>query len=163
MKEETTQRGHIVDAIEVIANEIAFASHCYELISNIDNDIKYSGDKSKLTELIDIQLLLIESIKVRRLYMNKLKDECQWNMDYRCMVKHAIASWWFSIEVYQANEDPFYMDMIIRESEKLSRVLSKFTGIAMTDCLRCLQDSLQEKVLNFNEISWPKLQKNKKS
>lgn len=137
--QEENKRWFILDLVEAIANEITFLSHCNENITGLVQLWTEIDDKDK-EDLDDLYYLRDQSLDNRRYLMTMLKDNVKWNMKYWCMLKHAIASWAFITEVEQA--DFTYHTALIRETEKMAMVLSKFTGIAMTNCLRCFNDAM---------------------
>jgi len=73
-----TSRQWVMDLIEAIINQIQLASHLQELIDFEESD-----------NLVN-KFLLDQSVKLRRDMMSQLPVE---NQDYRCALKHALASW----------------------------------------------------------------------
>ncbi len=117
-----------MDAIEALVNNIQLTSHIQERVDD--------WDKSDET-----LYLLTEVIWLRRNIMKKIEEEFWADHEYRCMVKHAVASRWFLQEVKDATtgRDPLYE----RAAENMFIILSKFLKQELTNCWRCLLDSIK--------------------
>ena len=147
-KKQLNSRNSVFDLVEAIFHEIAFQSHCNENLHDTMNDIESTSDIWELTKLNEnaeeINWLLNDSIQLRRDLMNKLKEQYVTNMNYWCALKHSIASWWYINECFQT--DTSYARLLKRETDKMISTLAKFLWIDITNCMRCLWDSL----LNYN-------------
>ena len=108
------------------------------------NDIEASSNNDEISKLnsetIELSMLLSDSIQIRRDMMNKLKEEYGWDMNYWCSLKHAIASRWYINECFQTNN--LYAMLLKRQTDKMVSTLAKFLKIDITNCMRCLWDSL---------------------
>ena len=125
----TTSRQPIMDMIELIANLIASVSHLQELIDWEEN----------LERKDELQQQLYELVDVRRTIMKEI--QCKDNK-YRCSLKHAIAQWWFAIEVLYATRDELWKDIVDSLTKYMYKTISAYMGIEIVDCSRCLQDRL---------------------
>lgn len=138
-----TSRARLIDAVELIANDIAQASHIQEKINNIEQDLELWewDEKGLLVKKQDLILLLSDVVKRRRDTMTTIKEAFpEWDGDFWCSLKHAIASYWYATELYYANEN-FYP--IQRSSyETMIEVISSFIWVEITSCWRCLHDQL---------------------
>jgi len=135
-----------MDALELIANQIALASHLQELISNWLSELETASSELKELKIKDIaenQVLLENAIKIRRMTMDKLLDDKS-NKDMWCAAKHALWSWMYALEVYYANKEMFEIAKLA--TEQMFQVVSKFLWEEMTTCWRCLFDKLQKDV-----------------
>ena len=139
-----SSRSSVFDLVEAIFHEIAFQSHCNENIHNRMGDIKATNDDKEIrrlnSEIIELSYLLNESIQIRRDMMNKLKEQYGWNMEFWCTLKHAIASRWYINECFQS--DTLYAMLLKRETDKMVSILAKFLKMDITNCMRCLWDSI---------------------
>lgn len=134
-----TSREYILDLVEYISNQIAITSHLQELLND-----KYSEEDSEWIH--DLQELINNSINDRRKAMKKMLELFDWDKQYRCLVKHAIASWGYATEVMYADKDADYVILQHNSYEQMMKILSKFLKApAMVTCWRCLQDILLEK------------------
>lgn len=133
-----TSRHWIIDAIELIANDIALASHYQELI-NSRWDYQLSEKQSET-----VWLVLQSSIQRRRNLMSLIEKEFpKWDKKFWCALKHSIGIYIYATELLYANplslkfkeiQQNAYEDMII--------VLSLFTWKEINVCGRCLLDNI---------------------
>lgn len=125
----TTSRQPIIDIIELIANLIASASHLQEMIENEEDlDIK-DEYTNQLYELIDIRREVMKQI------------ECK-NNTWRCSLKHAIAQWNYALEIYYADRNKQNEDIVSALTKYMYTIISRYMGVDVVDCSRCLADSL---------------------
>ena len=154
-----SSRTPIVDIVENIGECIAIQSHLWELYCSISNEmeenykdmneverVEYLNDKS--SEMENIKKMYEESYRKRKKLMNILLEEFadNVNMDYRCLVKHSVASRQFSKELWDTNRDNLeYEELYIKSSEVMYSILSKFLWVKeIVKCWRCLLDQLWE-------------------
>lgn len=137
-----TSRHHVLDQIELIGNQIALVSHLQELVFSIENDIKYNTtsedkDKQEITMILNI---IKSTTTQRRIAMKQLGDG---DKNYRCALKHCIATYQFSTEVFQATNNPVDWTILKESYENMIIVLSKYLGLEeVVLCWRCLSDKL---------------------
>ena len=145
-----TSREYIYDLMEAITNQIQIASHLQELITNDRSDFNIDKDNKEILSRISINAMLLEqSISIRRDMMKKLEQEFSSDHKYWCLFKHALASRWFSLEVTYANND--YVTISQRVSEQMFMIVSQFLWTKLTNCWRCLLDSISNNnVLNLS-------------
>ena len=123
-----------LDLIELIWHLIAYASHLQEIIMWNENVNK---------NILDLYKNAIED---RRAYMRLLKAKTD-KPELWCAVKHAIATWQYATEVYQAtdmNDDSEEFDLLVNSTSNLASVLSMYLWVEYTECLRCLNDKLKD-------------------
>jgi hypothetical protein len=138
-----TSRSRVLDLVELIWNQIALTSHLQE---------QYDTDNDPLTSI-----LLKNSIDIRRDAMSKL--ECV-NSEYRCALKHAIASREYALECSYANDSNKELSTLC--TEQMYAILSKFLWEEITFCWRCLSDKLliSKDNSNVQKLWWEKSEKN---
>ena len=125
---DKTSRLWILDAIEALVNNIQLASHIQEHLDN------WEAEK-------EMYYIHAEVVTLRRQIMKKIENDFGADHQYRCMVKHAIASRWFLQEVKDAAYG--WEKLYNTATENMFMILSKFLKQEITDCWRCLLDSLQ--------------------
>jgi hypothetical protein len=138
-----SSRHHILDQVELIGNQIALWSHLQELIFSIENDIKYKdGDtEQEKMKIIQLKSLLKWSTDDRRFAMRNLWE---WDKNYWCALKHAIAMYQFSTEVYQATEAEGDLEIQKSSYSKMIMILSLYLWLdEVVLCGRCLSDKLK--------------------
>lgn len=148
----TTSRDTIIDSIEFLSNQIALASHCQELIHNYISEINLEAttdtQKDELIKKIDQQKSILESaIDMRRNFTKKLFNSISgWDHKMRCSFKHAVASYWYSVELRYANMWDFDYEVMCQNAyEQLISVASLFFWLDdIVTCWRCLVDQLKE-------------------
>lgn len=131
-----SSRWWILDAIELLANQIAMVSHLHEMISERRLEDK---DTEELEESLE------RYISSRRSLMGNLYKKFPGDKDYRCMFKHAIASYQYATELLEA--DYSEENYLLREDMywEMVWIASKFFGVEPTPCWRCLSDELLSK------------------
>lgn len=159
MEEENkkSSRTPIVDIIENIWENIAIQSHLWELYTSIVNEIEENikdMDKEMQDVYLEDKRKELEDIKIRyeNIYQNrrKLMEHLKWfgdnvNMDYWCLVKHSIAVWQYSKELWDTNRDNVeYESLFVKSSENMYQIISKFLWVEVVKCWRCLLDEMWE-------------------
>jgi hypothetical protein len=92
--------------------------------------------------------MLLELVDTRRVIMDQLP---KWDTKVWCNVKHAIAQWWFALEIYYAERTDFWKEVTTSLSQYMYKIISEYLGMEITDCGRCLNDQISDWVLNSNE------------
>ena len=140
-----TSRVPLWDIIETIANLIASASHLQELISA---EAETEENKDRYNDM------LLELVDIRRAIMDQLP---KWDTKVWCNVKHAIAQWWFALEIYYAERTDFWKDIVDWLSKYMYKIISEYLGMEISDCWRCINDMIAEWALDNNkEDGWIK-------
>lgn len=133
-----TSRWRLIDAVNLIAEEIAFASHCQELINNAQQEWD--------TKTIDHQRdLLQNSINNRRKIMWMIKEKYKdHNKNLWCSLKHAIWAYQFATECLYADQDNEHRREIQQNCfDQMVKTLTLFCWIdEIVTCSRCLEDML---------------------
>jgi tRNA(Glu) U13 pseudouridine synthase TruD len=143
---EHTSRLRVLDAVELIANQIAIGSHCQELINEYMSDYELEQTDELRQKIIDQQNLLSQSITMRRMVMENLLETFESSdKNLRCTFKHAVASYMFATECAQAATAICRGDIQRRAYLQMIQVLSMFLGVEVQVCGRCLQDILSGK------------------
>ena len=70
--------------------------------------------------------------------------ECK-DKRYWCSLKHAIAQWWFAIEILYAERNQFRKEIVEAMTKYMYKTVSRYIGVPVVDCSRCLIDSLDIK------------------
>jgi len=162
---EQTSRLRILDAVELIANQIAIVSHCQEIINELMADYETEPSEKLQQQLMDQQSIMHQANTIRRMAMDSLlnssdeTDKNQW-----CVFKHAVWSYMFAMEcshvlwqsIDRANiQERAYMQML--------QVLSMFLGVEPQLCWRCLADILtnnKKNVFKLQQETWSDASKN---
>lgn len=127
-------RSRVYDAIELVASLIAEWSHLKEhIVHKIQND-------EDATDEIFIYNMIIER---RRCLMHKIETELGIDATWHCLLKHAIAAYWYAVELEDA--DPAFDQDSVWATDLLNAILSKATGKQIEFCSRCLGDLLTKK------------------
>ena len=147
-----SQRWAATELIELIANLIASYSHHYELYNSIQSDMEHKElfDDEELWKMEQESVwhaMKMESLlEERRLAMRKLKEmavDCDDKM--RCLVKHSIASYQFSQELRNSDVDNLdYLHLAETAYQYMYECVSKFLGVTLVTCARCLEDELSK-------------------
>lgn len=148
-----SQRWAATELIELIANLIASYSHHNELYNSIQSDMEHKElfDEEELRKMEQDSVwhaMKMESLlEERRLAMRKLKEmavDCDDKM--RCLTKHSIASYQFSQELWNSDVDNLdYLHLAETSYQYMYECVSKFLGVTLVTCARCLEDELAEK------------------
>lgn len=152
MENKDSQRGAVVELIEVIANQIASYSHHYELYNSIETDLL---DKDQFPEE-EVEKMQEESsyhyyemlklTEQRRRSMRMLKAlAVDYNEQFWCLVKHAIATYQFAQEVLATdmyNAD--YAQLAAEASQYMYKCVSRLLWVDVVTCWRCLADELAD-------------------
>ena len=143
---EHTSRLRVLDAVELIANQIAISSHCQELINEYMSDYELEQTDELKQKIIDQQNLLSQSVTMRRMVMENLLETFESSdKNLRCTFKHAVASYMFATECAHAATAICRGDIQRRAYLQMIQVLSMFLGVEVQVCGRCLQDILSGK------------------
>lgn len=138
-----TSRLRVLDAVELIANQIAISSHCQELINEFMSDYDLEPTEELKQKIIDQQSILSQSITMRRMVMENLLETFESSdKNLRCTFKHAVASYMFATECAHAMTAICREDIQQRAYLQMIQILSMFLGIEPQLCGRCLQDIL---------------------
>lgn len=140
---DKTSRWRLMDAVNLICEEIAFASHCQELINAYHIDLQW-WDETVIEKMIQQKDLLMISVDNRRNTMKYIYDKFQWDHHSWCSLKHAIGAYQYTTECLYANpDDGFWLAMQQSNYQKMVWVLSIFCWVdEFITCSRCLEDKL---------------------
>lgn len=137
-------RAYIYDAIALLGSYLAQCSHIKEHIVKLKQDkelAKTSGEASDVQNNIDkLEWLYTMIISERRRIMDKLETALQADPNYHCMLKHAIESFNYAVEVEDATDELW--DLSVRATDILNAILSIATWHPIEFCSRCLWDIL---------------------
>ena len=143
---EQTSRLRVLDAVELIANQIAIGSHCQELINEYITDYELEPSEELKQKIINQENILAQSISMRRMVMENLLEIFESSdKNMRCTFKHAVASYMFATECVQAATSICRSDVQQKAYLQMIQVLSMFLGVEPQLCGRCLQDILSGK------------------
>lgn len=137
-------RSYIYDAIALLGSYLAQCSHIKEHIVKLKQDREMANDWDEQMEIqsdIDkLEWLYTMIISERRRIMDKLEVALQADPNYHCMLKHAIESFNYAIEVEDATNELW--DLSTRATDILNAILSIATWNPIEFCSRCLWDIL---------------------
>ena len=137
-------RSYIYDAIALLGSYLAQCSHIKEHIVKLKQDKETANNWDEQMEIqsdIDkLEWLYTMIISERRRIMDKLEIALQADPNYHCMLKHAIESFNYAIEVEDATNDLW--DLSTRATDILNAILSIATWNPIEFCSRCLWDIL---------------------
>lgn len=137
-------RSYIYDAIALLGSYLAQCSHIKEHIVKLKQDLetaKTSDEASDIQNNIDkLEWLYTMIISERRRIMDKLEVALQAEPTYHCMLKHAIESFNYAVEVEDATDELW--DLSTRATDILNAILSLATWNKIEFCSRCLWDIL---------------------
>ena len=137
-------RSYIYDAIALLGSYLAQCSHIKEHIVKLKQDKETANNWDEQMEIqsdIDkLEWLYTMIISERRRIMDKLEIALQADPNYHCMLKHAIESFNYAIEVEDATNDLW--DLSTRATDILNAILSLATWNKIEFCSRCLWDIL---------------------
>lgn len=138
-------RWRLLDAIQLIAEQIALASHCQELIN--EYTIKFQETPQEielLTKRFEQMEILTSILQSRRELMAKIYQTHTGDHNQRCSLKHAIGIYQFATECLYANQaDPFRQDLQQKSYQNMIGILGLFCWIpGLITCARCLEDEL---------------------
>lgn len=154
---QQTSRGEPVEAIELIANQIASFSHHREIYNSLETDLAHpelfteEQIEEKQSEAYWHFEKLISLTEERRKTMRALKSMARnANDELRCIVKHSIWSYQFAQELLATDFNNIdYIELAEKASQYMYECISKFLWIEIVTCWRCLSD----------ELAWENLQK----
>ena len=134
-----TSRNRLIDAIEYIANLIAYSSHLQELI-----DWYWTNWDILLEDFHFAVAELESSIQDRRDMMQLIKDQFKGNEKIWCKVKHAIAWYWYMTEILYADlNNSKIKELHESASKRMYRTVSKFIWWEVVACWRCLSEQIE--------------------
>lgn len=144
---EQTSRLRVLDAVELIANQIALSSHCQELINELMSDYELEPTEDLSIKIKNQQSILAQSIRLRRMVMENLLVSFESSdKELRCTFKHAVASYMYATEcAHVSGQNIWREDIQQRAYIQMIQVLSMFLGVEVQLCGRCLQDILSYK------------------
>lgn len=134
MTNKDSQRGSVIELVELIANLIAIQSHCTELYQDKVADLA-NPDLFTEEEFAQIQeeaaTLRAERTNVlerRRQVMRKLKSlAVEYKAEVRCKLKHWVSVYQFSQELADTDpEDLEYIDLAEWAYTNMMKCLSEF-------------------------------------
>jgi len=143
-----TSRWRLLDAVNLMAENIALASHYQELLNVYRFDVDNAADELQILELNtkieNINTLLSSCIKIRRDIMSEIDRQFQWDKQIWCAFKHSVWSYQYATECLYANQESlFRKDMQQKCYEDMVSVLWLFCGLKeLIACSRCLEDQL---------------------
>lgn len=140
-----TSRHWLIDAIEMLGNDIAQVSHLQELL-NINGLWDYNLSEEKEWDIRDI---MHEYIDRRRVVMNEIRRQFadNWDEKLRCSLKHSIASYMYSTEMYYAEPQNEVLKKVQEWSyHNMIEILSLFLWEEVVSCGRCLADNVTKNV-----------------
>ena len=137
-------RSYIYDAIALLGSYLAQCSHIKEHIVKLKQDKELAKDwdeQNKIQLDIDkLEWLYTMIISERRRIMDNLEAALQAEPTYHCMLKHAIESFNYAVEVEDATNELW--DLSTRATDILNAILSIATWNPIEFCSRCLWDIL---------------------
>lgn len=160
---DKTSRGWLIDAVNLICEEIALVSHCQELINSYKFDMENAESWEEITKIMrkleDQEDIMHSAINTRRSVMSVIYEEYKWDHNMRCSLKHAIWAYQFATECLYANPNSWTLKNLQQKCyEDMISILSLFCWIdEMVTCSRCLQDELdanKNKVKQV-DVEWP--------
>lgn len=138
-----TSRLRVLDAVELIANQIAIGSHCQELINEYMTDYELEPTEELKQKIINQQNIFAQALSLRRSIMENILQIFEWSdKNQRCLFKHAVASYMFATECKDAATSICREDIQQKAYYQMLQVLSMFLGVEPQLCGRCLQDIL---------------------
>lgn len=152
-----SQRGSVIEIVELIANLIAIQSHCTELYQNKVTDLASPElfSEEELAKIQDEAVALWEErtsvLNKRRQAMRILKSlAVDYKTEVRCKVKHRISVYQFSQELADTDTDnEEYIELAEWAYTNMMKSLSEFLWVEQVTCWRCLSD----------ELAWENLKK----
>lgn len=146
-----TSRWWLLDSIMFCIEQIALVSHLQENINVYVIDLQTTEDKEekqKLMEKIQQQQEIRDNaIQQRRDMMSYIESEFDCDKHLWCCLKHAIAAYGYSTEVFYAWTSTLPLQQ--EAYKNMISVLSLFVWEEMVQCSRCLQDALDS-----NKTKW---------
>lgn len=146
-----SQRWEIMELVELIWNMIGSFSHHSELYHSVLSDYEHltgisDEQKNELVDKMEFHFnKMKELLERRRNAMRILKELAkEYDWEYWCLVKHAIASYQFAQELQNNDMDNLeYSEMAEETSKYMFECLSKFLWTEVVTCGRCLADELK--------------------
>lgn len=151
-EKEHKKRGWIFDQLMIVGSLEAGMNHNDEEICNIYNQLSYEQDEKKITELTDklnVNREILEKDYLNRVdalnqIFNEIPDS---DRHYYCQIKHRCATYVMAAENYHARHEDAESEKVLTEAgESLALTCSLAFGFEPMDCLRCLSDSLADKL-----------------
>lgn len=157
-----TSRSFIIDAIEFITNQIWLTSHYQEIIFSLQQEIEELPVQDSATiaeislQIDEIEQLLSNSISLRRDMMTEIWSQYPNRKEMRCAVKHVIANYGYSCELYYANlaspSRSFYRKNMINSYRQMIATVSLWLWLDWIEiCWRCMADALESQGWNTEE------------
>lgn len=149
---EHKKRGWIFDQLMIVGSLEAGMNHNDEEICNIYNQLAYEGGEAVVTKLADKlnanREILDKDYFNRVDALNQIFNEVPGSdRHYYCQIKHRCATYVMAAENYHARHENAESEKILVEAgEALALTCSLAFGFEPMDCLRCLSDSLADKL-----------------
>ncbi len=145
MENKNSSRWRVLDAIELMVNQIAIVSHCQEVINELTIEYNSVSDPEDVTQvlrdIVTYEEVLTNALESRRDIQKMLMDEFSGNKKAWCLFKHAVAAYWYATEVKDATPDAVRIQQ--KAYEDMIRIAGIFFWVEVeTDCARCLFDQL---------------------
>lgn len=145
-----TSRTPLIDAVELIANQVALSSHLYELLGFLQKEQQAEFSADRDTEMQEVLSIIERTTQSRRDLMSAIEKQYKTNDHYWCAAKHAIAAYGIACELHQAYSNDVelkntYFDIMVVNQQTLYIVLSKWLGLdEVVICGRCISDKLSK-------------------
>ena len=143
-------RNYLLDLALSIAQDCADEWHSRDYIQGLESELESVDEKEmpalheKLKKQIEEEKEeWLDGVKLRRRKMDVLGIQSP-NYDYhkRCTLKHRATAYVEAVETYQASPQDINYVVLVKSEKRFFRALSKFMGMEITDCGRCLSDQL---------------------
>ena len=159
-----SSRGVKIEVLFLVASLEATINHLFESLEFLEADLTESRsvrvalssqDESGIAtiderihelelEIASNKQMIGSLVRVRREYMASLNI----NNKYWCPIKHICRAVEHATEIYSATGETADYEHLREIWTVFTSLASKALGIGYTDCLRCLEDRLQEKLNN---------------
>lgn len=139
-----TSRNRIIDWVEYIGQLLAYCSHLQELI-----DWYWQNDDITQEDYIFAVENLSDAIQDRRDLMQAIKDLYNGNEKIWCALKHSIFAYTLATEIlYSDMNNPQFIKLQRQSAYRMYKTLSKFIGIEVVSCGRCLSEQLDNNLIS---------------
>ena len=96
-----------------------------------------------LDQLNDAMSELDAVAELRRSLMRYLMEMYGGDTSYWCLVKHLGTAQYNAFEAYQATGDAALLNLSLELNARLTKALTRFLGVEITDCAACFTDALR--------------------
>ena len=118
-------------------NDTEAVNRHVEMITDMTEEIQSLAELRRATQMALFNLFPPKDEEDRKIRLS------QW-----CSLKHLAVASYTLFEAYQATEDASMLTLSLEANKRLTKAITRFLGIPISDCAACLADALKANQLD---------------